>query len=288
MGTKFLYFIVLVVVFNSCCPTNKSKTDSVNSEALDDNYEDVSHFSDTLTDDEYHQMILNAIAKGDRELFAKMVSYPLHRDYPIPDIENEQQMICYFDTLFDESFRKRVAELDSNSWKLVGWRGWMILDGEIWDKIPRITINYTSPIEKQYAVYLKKKDMARLHPSLRGNWEPYDCWLLDGSGYSDFDYSYARVDISTDYKTKNDPIFRIALYKKDSNASDIPSIVLLGILSVEGSAHYKDFYFKSDSLYAIVIPEDPEDGRSYFVLGDKQKDSKKKYIVPCKSCMQPF
>ena len=110
----------------------------------------VSDFSDTLTTEQYHQMIIEAIANGDKKQFAKMLCYPVHRPDPLPDIENEQQMVQYFDILFDKPFRKKVAELDSNSWNLVGWRGWMILDGEIWDTDPCIVINYSSPIEQQY------------------------------------------------------------------------------------------------------------------------------------------
>ena len=54
------------------------------------------------------------IANGDKQTFAKMVSYPLSRPYPLPDVETEGQMIRYFDTLFDKQFRQRIAKLDSN------------------------------------------------------------------------------------------------------------------------------------------------------------------------------
>ena len=39
------------------------------------------------------------------------------------------------------TFRKRVAKLDSNSWEQIGWRGWMVLDGEIGDTDPCIVVN---------------------------------------------------------------------------------------------------------------------------------------------------
>ena len=112
--------------------TNKyvpAETDSVNI-VVEEEAPGLSHFSDILSDGMYHQMILEAIANGDRQMFAKMVSYPLSRPYPLPDIETEEQMVHYFDTLFDKQFRQKIAKLDSNSWSNVGWRGSMVLDGE--------------------------------------------------------------------------------------------------------------------------------------------------------------
>lgn len=156
---KNIIYIVIAATCISLCgcghqsPSPKDSSDGGCMECvLLENEEDdmVSDFSDTLTTEQYHQMIIEAIANGDKQRFAKMLCYPVHRPDPLPDIENEQQMVQYFDILFDKPFRKKVAELDSNSWNLVGWRGWMILDGEIWDTDPCIVINYSSPIEQQY------------------------------------------------------------------------------------------------------------------------------------------
>lgn len=247
----------------------------------------LSHFSDTLSDTKYHQMILEAIANGDKQMFAKMVSYPLYRPYPLPDIETEDQMVRYFDTLFDKQFRQQVAKLDSNSWDIVGWRGCMILDGEIWDALPRIYVNHSSPLEQRYAEYLRKKDMSRLHLSLRGNWEPYCCYYLDGSDYPNFEYSFARVDVSTDQNPETEPSFRVAIFKKGTKASDTPAIVLLGERIIEGSMSLETLYFKSDKYTVIIVPEDVVDGKSYCSIYDRVGREVARHI-PCKERMQPF
>lgn len=279
------------IVFYSCGHKSANSPLSVGTDSTEFSVESeedfgLSHFSDTLTTGQYHQMIIDAIANGDKHLFAKMVSYPLYRQYPLHDVEDEQQMVRYFDTLFDKQFRQQIAKLDSNSWNNVGWRGWMILDGEIWDVDPYIVVNYSSPLEQRYAEYLKKKDMARLHSSLRGNWKPYYCYSLDGSSYPDFEYSFARVDVSTDHEYGNDPTYRVAVYKKGTKASDAPSVVLFGERTIEGSMHFETLYFKSDENAIVIVPEDIEDGKAYFSIHKGKEDLG--WRVPCKMCMQPL
>lgn len=50
--------------------------------------------------------IVNCIVNGDKKKLASLCIYPIKRDYPQPDIENAKQMIAYFDTLFDRSYRR--------------------------------------------------------------------------------------------------------------------------------------------------------------------------------------
>jgi hypothetical protein len=97
MKTKLLPIFALALAFTLCSCGHKSPNKIVLTETgttanvvvEEDEESGLSHFSDTLTDNQYHQMILEAIANGDRQMFAKMVSHPLCRQYPLPDIENE-------------------------------------------------------------------------------------------------------------------------------------------------------------------------------------------------------
>ncbi|MBR4913237.1 MAG: hypothetical protein IKZ54_10425 [Bacteroidales bacterium] len=290
MKQLFVIILVFTLAICSCGRKTDSKVDPLDVDCVADTYtegeEELSHFSDTLTTGQYHQMILDAIANGDKQLFAKMVSYPLYRQYPLHDVENEQQMVRYFDTLFDKQFRQQIAKLDSNSWDNVGWRGWMILDGEIWDVDPRIVVNYSSPLEQRYAEYLKKKDMARLHSSLRGNWEPYCCFSIGGSACPIFDFAFARVDVSRNNDSVREPDYRVAMYKKGMTASEEPSFVLFGKRTIEGSMQLETLYFKSDEYAIVIVLEDIEDGKSYFSIY-KGKEACCSHL-PCKMCMQPF
>ena len=293
MKPNVMYFVLLTIAIYLCSCGHKSSDKNAPVETdtadmiMDEESPGLSHFSDTLSDGKYHQMILEAIANGDKQTFAKMVSYPLSRPYPLPDIETEGQMVLYFDTLFDKQFRQRIAKLDSNSWDNVGWRGSMILDGEIWDTDPVICINYSSPLEQRYAEYLRKKDMSRLHSSLRGDWEPYCCYHLDGSDYPSFEYSFARVDVSTDHNPETEPSFRVAIFKKGTKASDTPAIVLLGERTIEGSMHLETLHFKSGKYVVTIIPEDVSDGKSYCSIYNRLEREVARHI-PCKKCMQPF
>lgn len=130
--------------------------------------------------------------------------------------------------------------------------------------------------------------MSRLHPSLRGNWEPYYGCQLDGSACPGFEYSFARVDVSTDQETDKEPSFRVAVFKKGTMASDVPDVVLLGKRVIEGSMQLETLYFESDKQAVIIVMEDVEDGKTYFTIyNDKKKDETRKH-VPFKKCLQPF
>lgn len=288
MKSFSIFMFAATISLCSCGHKSSDKNVPIETDmVMEEETSGLSHFSDTLSDGKYHQMIVEAIANGDKQTFAKIVSYPLSRPYPLPDIETEGQMVRYFDTLFDKQFRQRIAKLDSNSWDNVGWRGSMILDGEIWDTDPVICINYSSPLEQHYAEYLRKKDMSRLHPSLRGNWEPYYCYHLDGSDYPSFEYSFARVDISTDHNPETEPSFRVAIFKKGTKASEMPAIVLFGERTIEGSMHLETLHFKSDKYTVVIVPEDVVDGKSYCSIYDRVGREVVRNI-PCKKCMQPF
>ena len=233
-----------------------------------------------------HQMLIEAIAKGNKQQFADLVVYPVRRTSPIPDIENKEQMVSYFDTLFDKSFRERIAHLDSNSWEEIGWRGWMLLNGEIWDTEPGIVINYSSPLEQQYAQELENKDMARVHPSLRGSWKPYDCYLLDCSEFPFLDYSFARLDESTNQGQYEEPQYRLAIYRKGAGPSDRPSIVLMGKRVIEGSANIVSFNFETDDYTISLDPENIHTGKPSFTVTSRHKEDLQ-FVVPGKGKFIP-
>lgn len=281
MKPYFLFTCLLFASLVSCNRVNNhNDADSIEPYVYsDDLYSDFSRFADTLSDNEYHQKIIEAIANGDKQLFAQMVSYPLERRYPLHNIENEEQMIRYFDTLFDVSFREKVSKFDSNSWGcLPGGRGWMLYECEIIAD-PRIIVDYLSPLEQSHAEYLRKKDMARLHKSLQGEWQPYACFLIDASGYPDFEYSYARIDVIN--ADDEDAVFRLALYQKGENASAKPSLVMFGQRSIDGMIHAEWFVFDSDNCEIEISYNYPSRFYMHYKNG-------KKYGMASRMAMQPF
>ncbi len=286
--TIITLFVILLLTFPGCRnASNDSAQERSNTKGLlESNVDNSESEYDGRIDDlnalsigQRHQMLIDAIAKGDKQQFADLVVYPVRRTSPVPDIENKEQMVRYFDTLFDKSFRECVAHLDSNSWEEMGWRGWMLLNGEIWDTDPAIVINYSSPLEQQYAQELVGKDMARVHPSLRGNWKPYDCYLFDCSEFPFLDYSFARLDESTDHGQYEEPQYRLAIYRKGAGPSDRPAIVLMGKRVIEGSANIVSFNFETDDYTISLDPEYIHTGEPFFTVTNRHKEDLQ-FVVP--------
>lgn len=213
--------IVVFVMFMLCCCNNKRSNC----------YEE-----DTL------QLILTSISNGDKETFADLVHFPLHRQYPLKSINTKNEMIEYFDFLFDESFRETIGSLKRDDWQMIGWRGYTIMSGELWeDGGELVAVNYSSPAEQRLRDSLIKAEFDALHPSLQGNWTPIDRLLL-----ADDNYGFARIDKST----ISDTLYRLSLFAKNAEISDKPIVCLNGHAQYEGNMGDGYFYFKSQDTVA--------------------------------------
>lgn len=245
-----------------------------------------------LTWGEMKQLIITSIAEGDKKTFAGLVEYPIRRDYPLRDIENKEQMIEKFDLIFDAKFRDTLRTMDSNSWEAVGWRGYMLCDGMLWgDGLVEI-INYSSPHEQQLRQKIIKAEIAALHPSLRGPWEPIDRFLLDDSNYE-----FARIDMDT---TPDGLGYRLTLFKKNADVGDKPAMTLYGSLTMQGSICYETYEFGNNDVYGATYepdyyPEGEENIESFrpFILLTKPNGketrltiAKNHYYQPCKITMK--
>lgn len=279
MNRNFFIIIAAVAVLCSCGHKSTEKEQSSVSSKTEE--QAITRFNN-MSDNQYRQTLLEVISNGDKELFAKMVSYPIHRIYPLPDIENPQQMVQYFDTMFDKSFREQIAGLDSNSWIHFRGNGWTICNGAIWDTSGCIVISHTSPIERRYAQYLIDKDRSRLHHSMLDEWEPYDCFFIDSSDDTTFKYSYARLDVSTNHFTGVPPIYRIAMYTKESQPSDAPDLVLFGTAK-NYDRGYMDFSFILDTVYICIIHNTQTDEYSeWSIMTADTRETEPDHLLHCK------
>ena len=203
-------------------------------------------------EDEALQLILTSIANGDKETFADLVRYPLCRDYPLRDIKNKKEMIKYFDFLFDDEFRNTIKSLTISDWHLIGWRGFTVLSGELWeDGGELVTVNYSSPAEQRLRDSLIKVEFDALHSSLQGNWEPIDRLEL-----ADDEFSVARIDRKTD----DDNLYRLSLFAKKAQLGDKPRVCLNGHIQYEGTMG--DGYCRFES----------QDTVAYYVFGVEHED----------------
>lgn len=69
-----------------------------------------------LDDEDACQLIFKSIANGDKETFADLVRYPLYRQYPLRNIYTKDEMVKYFDFLFDDEFRNTIRALKPDEW----------------------------------------------------------------------------------------------------------------------------------------------------------------------------
>ena len=193
-------------------------------------------------DEEALQLILSSITNGDKETIADLVRYPLHRQYPLRDISNKNDMMKHFDILFDDDFRKTIGSLKRDDWQEVGWRGFMVLSGELWeDGGELVAVNYSSPAEQRLRDSLIKAEFDALYPSLQGDWTPIDRLML-----ADDVYGFARIDKSTVSET----LYRLSLFAKNAEIGDKPVACINGYAQYEGNMGDGYFYFKSQDTVA--------------------------------------
>lgn len=230
---KMMAISLFVVAFNSC--NNSSAPQSVN------DCNDASVVDDP--DKEIHELILTSIAQGDKETFADLAQYPLRRTYPLHNITNKQEMVACFDLIFDDGFRAVVDSLSYNDWDQMGWRGYMLLSGEIWESDGEvIAVNYSSPAEQKLRDSLIQAEFNSLHPSLQGDWTP-----IDRLNLADDIYGFARIDKSTVSET----LYRLSLFAKNAKTSDKPIVCLNGYAQYEGNMGDGFYYFKSQDTVAF-------------------------------------
>lgn len=126
---------------------------------------------------------------------------------------------------------------------MIGWRGFTVLSGELWeDGGELIEVNYSSPAEQRLRDSLIKAESDALHPSLQGSWTPIDRLML-----ADDIFDFARIDKST----LDDNLYRFSLFAKNAEIGDKPVACLEGYMQLVGNMGDGYYYFKSQDTVAI-------------------------------------
>lgn len=121
---------------------------------------------------EYQKFIQTFIdnVKNDRkEEIAKIVSYPLKRENPIPAVKNKTEFIKRYSQIFDADLKKEIGSSKINQdWQEMGWRGIMLNGGTIWFDTDGklIGINYQSKYEKDLKTKLVSSQKKAVHSSI--------------------------------------------------------------------------------------------------------------------------
>jgi hypothetical protein len=205
-----------------------------------------SAYSQTL-DKKYLPVVtgfITAVKSGSIEKLSTKISFPLKRAYPIPPIKNKQEFAKRYREVFDDELTKKIINSKAlTDWSDVGWRGIMLLNGELWldtdGKL--IAVNHQSKLETKEQAKLINTDKGKLHPSISNFKQPV----------SVFETAQYRVRID-DLGNNN---YRYASWPIKSKMSDKPSLVLTkGKWIPDGSGGNHNYQFKSgDYTYTCFI-----------------------------------
>ena len=196
------------------------------------------------------QNFIETIKTKNKEKISKIVSYPLKREYPISEIKNKNELLKRFDEIFDDKLMSLIVKSKiKTDWSEMGWRGIMLLDGEVWlnSTGELIAVNYQSQFEKKKKEELITILKNSLHESLRNFKRPV-C-VLETSKYR------IRIDDMGNQK------FRYASWKLQAKLNEKPDVVFEnGVEELDGNGGNCSYIFKSgDYTYECGIVEMGED-----------------------------
>ncbi|WP_316634800.1 hypothetical protein [uncultured Flavobacterium sp.] len=227
---------------------------------------------------EYQKFVKSFIANvkaNNREGVSKFISFPLKRDYPIPEVKNKADFIKRYDQIFDATLKNGIIKSNpAKDWEEVGWRGIMLYSGTLWidtnGKV--IAVNYQSKFENDLKNKLVVAEKSKLHPSI-AKFETPVC-ILETSKFR------IRID---DLGNDN---YRYASWSIKKPMSEEPDLVITnGKWVADGSGGNSHYDFKKEVyVYECYIIKMGEDGSPPAILtiyqGDKvilEQDAK---IVP--------
>lgn len=216
-----LTFIVFGFLFLGCNQTDSKKQSATNEKPVDtaDNSipQDEKGNNDELKDYEIDSIktLITLFKEKDIERISNKISYPLHRQYPIPPIKDKEEFKKRFSEIFDQILIDKIVNSKISQWSEVGWRGIMLDNGDLWmansDGVIT-TVNYQSDFENKLRTNLISKDKDNLHVSLTTYQSPV--YKIKTNKY------LIRIDELSNNK------YRYASWKVDEKETSKPDIVL--------------------------------------------------------------
>jgi len=188
---------------------------------------------------------------------AKLVSYPLEREAPLPAIKNEKEFIQRFNDVFDQHLLSSIVNSNiKKDWDEVGWRGIMLGDGDIWINYDGqiSAINYQSTTERMVSNRLRSKGRRAIHRSV----SQYAKAVLD--------WQTKRFHIRVD--ELKDGQLRYTSWSKGKKVSEKPDLVLLnGRLQMDGSGRNQSYAFHNgDFKYQLKVNSIGRSSATYGML----------------------
>ncbi|MDE5840219.1 MAG: hypothetical protein K2H49_04800 [Muribaculaceae bacterium] len=192
-----------------------------------------SSYAEQRPDDALKEL-MRTLSENDAPGFAALCVYPITRPYPLKAIEDSVSMVDYFPIIADDSLRDYFKKSRIDDWERYGWRGWSVGDERpLWYDEGVQLIDYVSQAESGLQKILAREEIMSLAPEYRDGWTPV-MTLIEMDGDKVF-----RID-------SKDDSFRLMGFDDAGHMRGIPSILLVGSVSYEGSAGYANYSF-SDS-----------------------------------------
>ncbi|MBP7184214.1 MAG: hypothetical protein KBA06_01810 [Saprospiraceae bacterium] len=220
------------------------------------------------------QEFIDCVKNYKKDLVASKTIFPLEREYPIASIKDEQEFVKRYDELFDDKFTNIISKSNlTTDWSLVGWRGIMFLDGDLWLDFDGklFSINHKSPAEIEKYNALLKKDKGQLYEALRDYVKPV--LLLETNKFR------IRVDDMGNDK------YRYASWKITSKMSTKPDLVIQnGEFMADGSGgNYRYVFTNNEYTYQCYVIEtgEADSPPAYIAIyrGDKEILSQEAKII---------
>jgi len=192
---------------------------------------------------------IECIQSQNKEKLSRIISFPLNREYPIPQIKNKQEFFNRYHEIFDAGLIKMiVTSKPAKDWSARGKSGLMLLDGQVWLNLEGklLAVNYQSAYEKRETEAFIEAEKSLLHKSMNEFSRPV-CELRTSS-------SRIRID---ELREGN---YRYASWPVHSKISDKPeTIIKKGKMVPDGSGGNRSYVFKKGNLVyncAIIVVGD--------------------------------
>ena len=218
---KLVFIVFGLLLFG--CKQSRSKNTSLTDEKLSNTTnnripkQEKPEDNVKLEDDKIESInsVITLFKEKNIDKISSIISFPLHREYPIPAIKDKKEFKQRFSEVFDQVLINKIANSEILQWSEVGWRGIMLDNGVLWmansDGI--ITaVNYQSDFEKKLRNDLINKEKENLHNSLKNFESP--TYRIKTKNY------LIRIDELTNDK------YRYASWKISEKETSKPDIIL--------------------------------------------------------------
>lgn len=227
--------------------------------------------------------VVASIATDNPEDFARLVSYPLARPYPLRDIKDEEEMKKYYRTMVDDSLREAIAGEKRKKWQEMGWRGWTLDEGQyVWVDSLIYDVPYISRNESMELERLSRSEMESLAPQLRHGWLPLMC--LKSVDSDDIFRIDRKKDTAPGADSKKDPRprVRLAFYRNGTDLKGRPTDILEGTMTAEGTMQTRVFTFHSPRGTQVTLTCDPPDGSDevLVIIYPESREPKNVTVIP--------